>query len=198
MIVPGRCNDLVSDGQTGRLYETQDLIGHGAASLFSWSAALQDDLAIQLELSDAQDKNHFRMLNQVHELSDWVFTIDRNFGIEYFDDPIQGPGAESGGYLIDYTPEFLDGVAHRLIISTYHQQEIENILRYGFFELLNIKKKKQGELIDTARIADVLRLLKSVSGRLALKLINNPIQAQEVIGLALTRLALEQQGRLQE
>lgn len=197
MIVPGRCSDLVADGQTGRLYETQDLIGHEAASLFSWSAALPDYLVIQLELSDAHDKNHFRMLNQVHELSDWVFTIDRNFGIEYFDDPIQGPGAESGGYLIDYTPEFLDGVAHRLIISTYHQQEIENILRYGFFELLNIDIEKQGELIDTARIADVLRLLKSVSGRLALKLINNPIQSQEVIGLALTRLALEQQGRLQ-
>jgi len=42
----------------------------------------------------------------------------------------------------------------------------------------------------------VLQVLKSVSGKLALKLINNPAQAQEVIGLALTRLALEKEGRL--
>jgi hypothetical protein len=63
------------------------------------------------------------MLDKVHEISDWVFTIDRNFGIEYFYDPLQGSG--SGSYLIDYTPEYMDGVAHRLIISTYHQHEIE-------------------------------------------------------------------------
>jgi DNA phosphorothioation-dependent restriction protein DptH len=197
LIAPSRCHDLASDGNTGRLYQGQNLAGHAVASLFSWNKALQEYLTIQLELTDQHGKSHLRMLDRVHEISDWVFTIDRNFGIEYFDDPIKGSGAGAGGYLIDYTPEFLDGVAHRLIISTYHQQEIENILRYGFFDLLGIDIEQQGEMINTAKIAYVLGLLKSVSGRLALKLINNPNQAQEVIGLALTRLALEQDDRLQ-
>lgn len=196
MIVPSRCPDLTSDGNTARLHETHELLAHAAASLFDWGNSLDDYLTIQLELTEAHGKHHLSMLDRVHEVSDWVFTIDRNFGIEYFDDPIKGPGSVGGGYLIDYTPEFLDGVAHRLIISTYHQQEVENILRSGFFDLLGIDVDTQGETIDTAKVAYVLTLLKSVSGRLALKLINNPAQAQEVIGLALTRLALEQQGRL--
>lgn len=196
MIAPIRCPDLTSDGNTARLHETHDLLAHTAASLFGWGNALDDYLTVQLELTDQHGKHHLTMLDRVHEISDWVLTIDRNFGIEYFDDPIQGPGSAAGGYLIDYTPEFLDGVAHRLIISTYHQQEVESILRNGFFELLDIDVDTQGESIDTAKIAYVLALLKSVSGRLALKLINNPAQASEVIGLALTRLALEQDGRL--
>jgi len=194
MIAPSRCEDLVSDGNTARIYEIHDLIAHETACFFNWGKAMTEYVTVQLELSDDNGKSHLKMLNKVHEISDWVFTIDRNFGIEYFDDPIQGAG--SGSYLIDYTPEFMDGVAHRLIISTYHQHEIENILRYGFFDLLGVDPDQIGEMIDAALIADVLNLLKSVSGRLALKLINNPTQAQEVIGLALTRLALEQTGRL--
>ena len=194
MIAPSRCEDLASDGNTARIHETHDLIAHETACFFNWGKALTEYVTVQLELTDDNGKNHLKMLGKVHEISDWVFTIDRNFGIEYFDDPLQGAG--SGSYLIDYTPEFMDGVAHRLIISTYHQHEIENILRYGFFDLLGVDPDEIGEMIDAALIADVLNLLKSVSGRLALKLINNPTQAQEVIGLALTRLALEQTGRL--
>lgn len=196
MIVPNRCPDLTSDGNTERLFEAQDCLSHAAASLFDWGDASKDYLAVQLELTEDKGKYHLTMLERVHQASDWVFTIDRNFGIEYFDDPIKGPGTAGGGYLIDYTPEFLDGVAHRLIISTFHQQEIESILRNGFLELLGIDPDQEGETIDSAKLAEVLTLLKSVSGRLALKLINNPTQAQEVIGLALTRLALQRDGRL--
>ncbi|HPM10550.1 MAG TPA: DUF853 family protein, partial [Paludibacter sp.] len=42
----------------------------------------------------------------------------------------------------------------------------------------------------------ILDILKSISGKLALKLINNPKDAREIIGLALTRLILEEQGDL--
>ena len=196
MIVPNRCPDLTSDSNTQRLFDTQVGLSHAAASLFDWGDAGQHYLAVQLELTEDKGKYHLTMLERVHQASDWVFTIDRNFGIEYFDDPIKGPGKVGGGYLIDYTPEFLDGVAHRLIISTFHQQEIESILRNGFLEMLGIDPDQEGETIDSAKVAEVLTLLKSVSGRLALKLINNPTQAQEVIGLALTRLALERDGRL--
>lgn len=197
LIAPNRCNDLASDGITGRLFEAHETLCHLAACFFDWGKSLDKYTTVQLELTDEHGKNHLRMLRQVHFLSDWVFTIDRNFGIEYYDDPARGPEArESGGYLIDYTPEFLDAVSHRLIISTYHQQEIESILRAGFEQLFTPEGQEPLDVIESHTVARVLQVLKSVSGKLALKLINNPTQAQEVIGLALTRLALGRDDRL--
>lgn len=197
LIAPNRCNDLASDGNTGRLFEAHETICHLAACFFDWGKSLDKYTTVQLELTDEHGKHHLKMLRQVHFLSDWVFTIDRNFGIEYYDDPARGPEArESGGYLIDYTPEFLDAVSHRLIISTYHQQEIESILRSGFEHLFTPEGQEPLDVIESHTVARVLQVLKSVSGKLALKLINNPTQAQEVIGLALTRLALGRDDRL--
>lgn len=197
LIAPNRCNDLASDGNTGRLFEAHETLCHLAACFFDWGKSLDKYTTVQLELTDDHGKHHLKMLRQVHFLSDWVFTIDRNFGIEYYDDPARGPEArESGGYLIDYTPEFLDAVSHRLIISTYHQQEIESILRWGFEQLFTPEDQEPIDVIESHTVARVLQVLKSVSGKLALKLINNPTQAQEVIGLALTRLALGRDARL--
>jgi DNA phosphorothioation-dependent restriction protein DptH len=193
MIAPNSCPPLMSDGNTERLFKSHDSLSHLAACFFDWGKSLDQYATVQLELTDEQGKHHLKMLRQIHIGSDWVFTIDRNFGIEYYDNPVQG---ESGGYLIDYTPEFLDSVSHRLIISTYHRHEIESILRSGFSALLNPEGDEEKEAISSYTVSKVLQVLKSVSGKLALKLINNPIQAQEVIGLALTRLALEREGRL--
>ena len=196
MIAPTRNPDLAPDGNTARLYEGHDLLAHLAACAFDWSNHTDRYVTVQLELTDDNGKNHLRMLDRVHQISDWVFTIDRNFGIEFYDDPVKGPGGGNGGYLIDYSPEFLEGVAHRLIISTFHQREIESILRMGFASLLVDHPEDVGEFLDPSKVSRVLQVLKSVSGRLALKLINNPRQAQEVIGLALARLSLERDGRL--
>lgn len=193
MISPNRCPPLVTDGVTEALWMSHDKLSHLTASFFDWGKSLDRYATVQLELTDERGKHHLKMLRQIHIGSDWVFTIDRNFGIEYYDRPVQG---ESGGYLIDYTPEFLDSVSHRLIISTYHRHEIESILRSGFSALLNPTGEEEKEAISSYTVGNVLQVLKSVSGKLALKLINNPAQAQEVIGLALTRLALEKEGRL--
>lgn len=194
MIAPNACPPLVSDGNTQRLYCAHDTASHLAACFYDWGKSLTKYATVQLELTDDNGKHHLKMLRQIHEGSDWVFTIDRNFGIEYYDSPVQG---ESGGYLIDYTPEFLDSVSHRLIISTHHRHEIESILRSGFSALLNPTGDEEKEAISSFTVGNVLQVLKSVSGKLALKLINNPAQSQEVIGLALTRLALEKEGRLE-
>lgn len=193
LIAPNQCPPLASDGVTETLFGAHAHLSHLASCFFDWGKSLDKYATVQLELSDGQGKNHLKMLRQIHTASDWVFTIDRNFGIEYYDDPMQG---ESGGYLIDYTPEFLDSVSHRLIISTYHRHEVESILRSGFTTLLNTEGGEEREVISNYTLDSVLQVLKSVSGKLALKLINNPSQAQEVIGLALTRLALERDGRL--
>ena len=192
MVVPHQCPDLVADDITRLLFICHLRMNHLAASCLDWDNSTGKNISVQLELSDSHGKNHLRLLQRVHQASDWVLTIDRNFGIEFYDDPDQGPAATaSGGYLIDYTPEFLDSVSHRLIISTAHQQEIASILHKGFSNLMGV-----ADGISSFTIASVLQVLKSVSGKLPLKLINNPSQAQEVIGLALTRLALEKAGRL--
>ena len=41
------------------------------------------------------------LLHQVHDVSDWVFTIDKSLGIEYFD---HHPGINRPEYLIDHSP----------------------------------------------------------------------------------------------
>lgn len=195
LVCPNQCPPLLTDGNTERMFQLQDVFSRLASSFHDWDQSLDKRTTIQLELSDEHGKNHLKMLRKVHLTSDWVFTIDRNFGIEYYDDPNAGPASESGGYLIDYTPEFLDAISHRLIISTYHQHEIESILKRGFSDLLETDDHEV-PVIDSYQIGRILQVLKSVSGKLALKLINNPSQAKEVIGLALTRLHLEQEGRL--
>ncbi|MBK8656770.1 MAG: ATP-binding protein [Haliscomenobacter sp.] len=155
-----------------------------SCSYYEWGKSIEYVPTIQLELNK-QDRH---ILSELHKRSDWVFTIDRNFGIEYFDNPEDSnPNLKS--YLIDYTPEFMDGVGHRLIVSTGWLAEIEKLIEDGL--------KKINIPTSNFRAIKVLDIIKSVSGRLALKLINNPNNAKEIIGLAITRLALERDGLMQ-
>jgi len=170
-----------SENWSQKVYEISDRMLRLSSCFFNWGKTLTEVPAVQLELS-AVDKY---IINHVHENSDWVLTIDRNFGIEYFDNPRKSSGSS---YLIDYTPEFLDRVGHRLIISTYWLSEIEGLIKDGL--------KKMGIPGTGFHAVHVLDILKSISGKLALKLINNPKDAREIIGLALTRLLLEEQGDL--
>jgi DNA helicase HerA-like ATPase/predicted DNA-binding antitoxin AbrB/MazE fold protein len=155
-----------------------------SCSYYEWGKSVDYVPTIQLELNK-QDRH---ILSEIHKRSDWVFTIDRNFGIEYFDNPEDSnPNLKS--YLIDYTPEFMDGVGHRLIVSTGWLAEIEKLIEDGL--------KKINIPTSNFRAIKVLDIIKSVSGKLALKLINNPNNAREIIGLAITRLALEKYGLIQ-
>jgi hypothetical protein len=183
-VVPSQNSELVvADRCAQYLFQAVDGLTRLAACYYDWGNSLDRVPAIQLELSDV-DKH---LINHIHERSDWVFTIDRNFGIEYFDNPWTGGGTVRS-YLIDYTPEFLDGVGHRLIISTFWLSEIEGIISDGL--------KKMGIPGTGFQATQILDVLKSISGRLALKLINNPKDAKEIIGLALTRLLLQDGGDL--
>ncbi|MGV8080003.1 MAG: ATP-binding protein [Syntrophales bacterium] len=170
-----------TENLAGLIFAISDRMLRLSSCFFNWGKTLNEVPAVQLELS-AVDKY---IINHVHENSDWVLTIDRNFGIEYFDNPRKSSG---NSYLIDYTPEFLDSVGHRLIISTYWLSEIEGLIKDGL--------KKMGIPGTGFHAVHILDILKSISGKLALKLINNPKDAREIIGLALTRLLLEEQGDL--
>jgi ABC-type branched-subunit amino acid transport system ATPase component len=126
------------------------------------------------------------MLHQVHEVSDWVFTIDRNLGIEFFDHRRHSTRPD---YLIDHSPDMANAMSHRLAITSRSVAELESLLvpilgEYG--------------LPNTGRHALVmLDQLRSLSGRLALKLLSSSSQRAEAMGLALSRLFLEHQGVFQ-
>lgn len=123
------------------------------------------------------------ILHQVHEVSDWVLTIDRNLGIEFFDHRRHPTRPD---YLIDHSPDMSNVMSHRLAITSRSVEELESLLvpilgEYG--------------LPNTGRHALVLlEQLRSLSGRLALKLLSSPSQRAEAMGLALSRLFLEHQG----
>lgn len=183
-VVPNQNLEITDGDSTAELlFQTaKGLLGF-SASYFNWNNSFDQVPTIQLELSE-MDK---RIITSIHENSDWVFTIDRNFGIEYFDNPVNSdPTLKS--YLIDYTPEFIDGIGHRLIVSTFWLKEIEKLIQDGL---------KKVEIPSSGyRAEEILNVIKSISGKLALKLINNPNNAKEIIGLALTRKYLEKEGKL--
>lgn len=66
------------------------------------------------------------LIYEVHQISDWVFTIDRNMGIEFFD---HGGRKNRPDYLIDYVPGASASATHNLIISSRSTEELEAMLR---------------------------------------------------------------------
>ncbi len=66
------------------------------------------------------------LIYEVHQISDWVFTIDRNMGIEFFD---HGGRKNRPDYLIDYVPGGSSQATHNLIISSRSTDELEAMLK---------------------------------------------------------------------
>ncbi|MEO8269959.1 MAG: hypothetical protein ABI557_09570 [Aureliella sp.] len=67
------------------------------------------------------------MLRVVHRLSDWVITVDRNAGIEFFDAPHDEPTIYET-YVIDCVPERDDLGSLQMITSTTRTDEIRELL----------------------------------------------------------------------
>ena len=125
------------------------------------------------------------LIYEVHQVSDWVFTIDRNMGIEFFD---HGGRKNRPDYLIDYVPGASSQATHNLIISSRSSDELEAMLKPVLL--------RHGLSADGEQSVQILTNLRSLSGQLALKLISAPTQQAEALGLALARLYLEYQGAL--
>ena len=66
------------------------------------------------------------LIHEIHQISDWVFTIDRNMGIEFFD---HGGRKNRPDYLIDYVPSASTLATHNLIISSRSNDELEAMLK---------------------------------------------------------------------
>ncbi|MEQ4702629.1 methylation-associated defense system ATP-binding protein MAD8 [Providencia huaxiensis] len=153
------------------------------ASLATGDFSLEQVPVVRLALNSSERA----LLNQLHEVSDWVFTVDRNLGIEFFDH-----GGKDGrpDYLIDHSPEMASSNTHNFVITSRSTTEIEALLR-GTLE--------QHQIVpDVDKATRVLDSLRALSGRLALKLASNSASKSEALGLALSKLYLEYQGVFKE
>jgi DNA phosphorothioation-dependent restriction protein DptH len=118
------------------------------------------------------------MLAALHRLCDWVVTVDRHAGVEYFDSPRDLPHLYEA-YLIDCVPERDDLGFLQLITSTSSLDEIVRLLDAALGEM--------GLSASPRNCAFLLDALKAVSGRLALRLTQSGTVAQEMVALALTQ-----------
>jgi hypothetical protein len=126
------------------------------------------------------------LLKQVHDVSDWVLTVDRNLGLDYFDSP---SSSREAGYLLDYAPEYLQEDRQRILLTTRSHVELENLVR----PIMN----RYGLTMEPGDEVLVLETLRSLSGRLALRLEAGRNQAAEVVGLLLARWLLDRLGLLE-
>jgi hypothetical protein len=166
--------------------ELSDLLGSLAAAMSSATATIatgQSGIDLRPVVSLALGPDDRALLHQVHEVSDWVFTLDRNLGIEFFD---HGGHATRPDYLIDHSPDMASTLGHRLVITSRSVAELEALLR-PVLEQYGLQAEGRHGVV-------LLNQLRSLSGRLALKLISSPTQRAEALGLALSRLYLEHQG----
>jgi DNA helicase HerA-like ATPase len=133
----------------------------------------------------------FNLFAHMHERSDWVLTLDRNLGIDLFDSPsAEVPELQENArrYLIDYSPEPLGSAGLQLMISTSWVEEVSELLRETLREMF----------ISPTDLAcdEVLRLLKSISGKLVMRVARYPEVTKEAVSLAVVREILRGGGRL--
>jgi DNA phosphorothioation-dependent restriction protein DptH len=123
-------------------------------------------------------------LEALHRYCDWVVTVDRNAGVEYFDSPLAVP-AVYDAYLIDAVPERDDLGCLQMITSTAHFDEVRHLLDHTLAMM---------GLSGSARNCEfLLGHLKGLSGRLAMRLASGGQDAptarigSELIALCLVR-----------
>ena len=156
---------------TDRLLRAQNSLLHTTAKLVSPSS--NDNTSV---LQTSLNQNEERTLTKVHELSDWVVTIDRHGGLEYFDSPREAKNTYES-FVIDCVPERPSLGTMQLVTSTSHLSEVTALLARPLIEM---------QLSCSARNCEFLLMqLKGLSGRLAMRLANTTQQPGELIALSL-------------
>ncbi len=178
---PAGCTDLVE--APGRSLIFADLlIATGAlqAHVLAPNSNTNHMTAVASLDLDGLDQS---LLYSAHAVSAWVLTVDANLGLEYFD----GAGrADRPGYLLDFTPEFVSSGGRQLLLTTRMGEEIADIMGPATSQV--------GLDQSVAGAQMLIEALRSLSGRLALKLLSSPAQIQGALGMALARLFVEAYG----
>ncbi|MFC9493757.1 hypothetical protein [Streptomyces sp. NPDC056982] len=126
------------------------------------------------------------LLYQAHETGDWVVTIDRTLGLEYFDHAGRHGRPE---YVIDYVPSAGNGLGHQIMVSSNSVDELRT--------LLGPTARQHGLDVEERHLDTFFDQLRLLSGNLAFKLASTaPNQRTEVLGLSLARLYLDYQDVL--
>lgn len=125
------------------------------------------------------------MLYSAHAVSTWVLTLDPHLGLDYYD---AAGSADRPGYLLDFAPEFVASGGRQLLLTTRVGEEISRLMNPALSEL-NIEDSELAPQL-------LIESLRSLSGRLALRLLSSPAQVQGALGMALSRLFLEAYGLL--
>lgn len=115
-------------------------------------------------------------LRELHWLCDWVITLDRNAGIEYFDSPRDNREVYDA-YVIDCVPEREDLGCLQLITSTSNLEEVRNLLDGALDRMSLSRSRRNAEFL--------LEHLKALSGRLAIRLTGQKAPTAELIALAI-------------
>ena len=139
---------------TERLQKIQSAI---AFAVSRWAGAENSQPLIRTIPSG----DDMEMLGKLHRLCDWVVTVDRNAGVEYFDSPRESP-AVYDAYLIDAVPERDDLGCLQMITSTAHFDEVRHLLDQTL-ALMGLS----GSMRNCEYL---LGQLKGLSGRLAMRL----------------------------
>lgn len=123
-------------------------------------------------------------IRAAHSRADWVIGIDRFVGVELFESGL----GES--YILDYAPDFVEGIGDRLTVTTTHRDEVERLLSRAMQDL--------GLQSVQHSVRNVLETLTVVSGRLALRLLENSTLAREAVSLAALISHLQLRNELEE
>jgi len=116
-------------------------------------------------------------LCDLHRLCDWVITLDRNAGVEYFDSPKDNRDVYDA-YVIDCVPERQDLGCLQLITSTSNLEEVRNLLDGALDQMGLSRSRRNAEFL--------MEHLKALTGRLAIRLTGEKAPTSELIALALT------------
>jgi DNA phosphorothioation-dependent restriction protein DptH len=140
-------------------------------------------LAIRLGNED------LKRVEAAHDRADWVITLDQGIGPEFFEETSQQtPGDKR--YLLDYAPDFLEGLGRKLAVTTKYHGEVRRILSKAMLGL--------GIAQDEASVSQVLNGLLLVSGRLALRLLRDNSLSSEAVSLAALMTHLKTRGQLED
>lgn len=138
-------------------------------------------LSVQLTPETAAD------IRALHERSDRVAILDRYVGLDWF---IRSKQLGLGhSYVLDYTPDFVEGLADRLIVTTQHPSEADRLVERAMREMGLETDRRRSQVVEN---------LNLISGRLVLKLMSDNPQAHETVGLAALIAVLRNEGSLKE
>jgi len=180
---PFPCPELpMAPDRAARIAELIALTGALQARVLAPNANTDGVTAVTaLDLTPASQS----LLYSAHNVSTWVLTLDPHLGLDYFDEPRRG---DRPGYLLDFTPEFIASGGRQLLLTTRIDDEVARLMAPAA-EQLGLDTTSDGAPM-------LLEALRSLSGRLALRVMSAPNQVQGALGMALAKLFLDAYGLL--